>query len=500
MPKTLTPFTPESVVVQDSLILSYLTFRDLNQFVEHEQVESDALLCHAAKDILLKSNPTFLNLEDELAEGHFHVLIHNIVTRVLPMIGLVNVELQAKADTKAAYDELCLAISSKLRELIKSAFYPFKIETKLEAETVRDCIFHYSQHNPEGAGKLLNQHIWKFWNSFTTDCIIEYGGDVNARFTDAAYPTLFQALRSNASPYTVQRLIEAGADYDAYQEIRADVSFTLMLVAALSSSAEVLAIVVEKFPGKVAETLQTFEAMLNNPSGVQFSCKFNDKTSLMNSRESEKLYYDQKDILLGKAQLLIAINENQHRQSFSFSAQDKKYILFYIQHQLKNAKNFEDCLRIYNQHKQAGFWHDSDAMCYSAERIQFIEMIQCKMGKIFQENKRKKETSLDDNYYQEALTMLSCHVFSAEHIQNGVTQQYVKLFEGRLRNYAMELEYLARCRQKVEERPHYSPTRHHLFQACAATAHQIRSLSSPPQCDDSDFNQAQSANKACFQS
>jgi hypothetical protein len=468
MPKNLIPFTRSYPDVLDSIILSYLTFRDLNQFVEHQQHDEEGFLSAEAQQLLKKSHPGLINLKAAKAAGNFSALIENIKIRVLPAVGLANIILEAEDGTEAAYNELCAAINNQLRALIRNEFYPLKVQTKLEASTVRDCIFHYCQYEPIGAGKLMNQHIWKFWNSFTTDCLIEYGADVNVKFNDAAYPTLFQALRWNASAYTVRRLIEAGADYDAYQETRAGASFTIMLVAALSSSAEVLATLAEMLPGKAVSTLLMLDEMLNDESGAQYSCKFNDITSLPGANASEKLYYDREEILIAKAHLLIAIHGNRH--DFICSDKDKKDMLLYVQHQLNKTTNFEDCLSVFHQHIHAGYWHDSHAMFYSSEKVRFIEMIQQKMSEILVENKRKKENTQNDSYYQNALSMLQRDVFSSKHFENGVSDRYVNLFVVKLQNYAIELQYLAARRKRFEEQIHYAPSCNTMFQAVASAA------------------------------
>jgi hypothetical protein len=142
MPKNLIPFTRSYPDVLDSIILSYLTFRDLNQFVEHQQHDEEGFLSAEAQQLLKKSHPGLINLKAAKAAGNFSALIENIKIRVLPAVGLANIILEAEDGTEAAYNELCAAINNQLRALIRNEFYPLKVQTKLEASTVRDCLFH----------------------------------------------------------------------------------------------------------------------------------------------------------------------------------------------------------------------------------------------------------------------------------------------------------------------------------------------------------------------
>jgi hypothetical protein len=480
MPKTLTLFTASYPAASDPLILEYLSFRDLNQFAEHKQ-EMDEILPQATEAVLFKANPQFINLKKEKAAGNFGALINHIKTRIMPMIGMKAIALKAEGETEEAYQELCGLIRGQLLPLIRNEFYSFKIQPKLAVQTVRDCLFHYCQYNADGAGQLLNQHIWKFWNSYTTDCLIEYGANVNIKFNDAVHSTLIQALRWKASAYTVQRLIEAGANYHDYQASCEGVPYRTMLVAAFYSHIDVLKIIVEKFPDEINATLQSLNTMLDDTSGVQYSCKFSDGRILLKGNETEKLYYEQHEILAAKAHLLIAISENQNR--FLFTEKDRQDIVLYVMRRLEAAESFDDCLKIFDQHMQASYFQDSNAVCYSPEKIMFIELIQLRISEIFMENKSKKENRMSNSYHQEAQGLLSHAVFSSEHFQNGVSDRYISRFSGGLQRHAEDIQDLLARRRRFEERLHYTPNRNHVFQAASAAIHQAN-----PQSLDCDEN------------
>ena len=110
-------------------------------------------------------------------------------------------------------------------------------------------------------------------------------------------------------------------------------------------------------------------------------------------------------------------------------------------------------------------------------------MIQKKMGEIFIANKSKKENLVTDCYYQNALGLLSDAIFSPEHTEQGVTDEYVKSFCSQLRSYAEELQSLARRQRQLEERLHYMPSRDNMFKLPAA-ANKTNSLTPKDESDD----------------
>jgi hypothetical protein len=324
-----------------------------------------------------------------------------------------------------------------------------------------------------------NQHIWKYWNSFTTDCLIEYGADVNLKFNEAAYPTLIQALRWSASAYTVQRLIEAGANYKGYEISCEGVRYTTLLVAAFYSHVDILKIVVEKFPDAINDTLSSLNTMLDDISGVQYSCRFGDSKILLKGTNTEKLHYERAEILAAKVHLLFAISEKQN--SYMFSHKDKQDIFLYIQHQLEAAKSFDHCLKVFDQHIKASYLHDNNAMGYSSEKVKFIEMIQLRVIEIFLADKTKKENQINNRYCQEAQGLLNHAIFSSKHTQNGMSNRYISQFSDCLQHYSQEIQALIVRRRRFEESLHYLPNRNHIFQAVSvATAINTSSLD----CDE----------------
>jgi Rad3-related DNA helicase len=144
---------------------------------------------------------------------------------------------------------------------------------------VRDCIFHYCQINPVEAGIILNRNIWKFWDSYVSDSLIEFGADVNAKYRDEDLSSLLQAILWSASLSTIHKLLEHGADYYAYRPVYANVTYTTLMMALFEGDSEISSLLMEKFPEDAVLTMEALNTMEKEfsekryPRGISYVVK-----------------------------------------------------------------------------------------------------------------------------------------------------------------------------------------------------------------------------------
>jgi hypothetical protein len=199
---------------------------------------------------------------------------------------------------------------SNLSSHIQNNFYTCHLADAHENEnqSVSDCISEYCHYNPLEAGKILNKNINKFWNTFVTECLIDSGADVNQIYSEKYFPTLLQAIKSNSKKSTIHKLIQHGANYDAYQENHEGITYTIMLITALENNREALEILIEQFPHEVEKTNQSIKKMLEK--NINFPCALRDTTYNITVNGIKKIYYGQKDIATAKI-LMEAISSNK---------------------------------------------------------------------------------------------------------------------------------------------------------------------------------------------
>lgn len=286
-PRKGIPFSTFPTVL-DPEILAYLSFIDLNHCAEAKD-EDDLHVAKPATDVLQKHYPHFVNLKDEHAKQNYPALIKNLKERVLPLLGFPT--LPQISENKEGYDALCHANSYKLGRLIELEFYTQKVASMalVDEMFVRDCIFHFCQNNAENAGKLLNKHIWRFWHNDISEYLIEYGADVNAKFSEEKSSTLYQAVRWCAAPTTIRHLIDHKADYASCANKINDVTYSVMMLAALEHDKEGVRVLIEKFPKEVQPALDTFKQMLEDYADNKFLLDTKDGWRIIGGKE--QLFY-----------------------------------------------------------------------------------------------------------------------------------------------------------------------------------------------------------------
>ncbi|MDR3492596.1 MAG: hypothetical protein P4M12_11265 [Gammaproteobacteria bacterium] len=309
MPTMRIPFTKNFPEDLDIEILSYLSFGDLNRIVESTEVESDDLI-KSAHYLLINSNLNYLNLKKSKSLNRYGALLTNLKDNVLFKINGINFVSHRNTSLESQYRELCENNSGLLKSIIKNDFYTACSEINLECQFVRDCIFHFSQIHPNEAGKLLSKNIWKFWKKYPTECLIEYGANLNIKHEDNPYSLLLVAVRSGASLIIVSKLIDNGSDYYAYVEHRHGVEYTVMLIAALESSTDILSLLAEKFPTEVEKTLLTLTIMQREYAENKYSCTFINETQAYADNKLREYY--QKAEIDSAYNKLYKIAQTQH--------------------------------------------------------------------------------------------------------------------------------------------------------------------------------------------
>lgn len=188
-----------------------------------------------------------------------------------------------------------------------------------------DFVFHFCQYYPEEAGEILNSKIWQWWNSDVSSLLIDAGADLNVISKKSSYPTLFNAIRSVVPPEVLSKLINRAkhpANYAAYNEERNGVTYTIMLVCALSGDKQKLAVLVEKYPNEVNPTLKSLremhQRMIAENSSTLFSCEFRDYDFF--EGDKKKMFYTLQDVSNASTHLLQIENENKYKISAAHRA------------------------------------------------------------------------------------------------------------------------------------------------------------------------------------
>jgi hypothetical protein len=318
----LTQSIPPTTVTPEETVLFYLSFRDLNQLVDN--YENCPELQIVAETILKKRNPTYQNLKAAKATKNFRVLIDNIKSTILPSLQLSFPEVEQLPSEEAIYKELCRKTSALLHQLIQREFYTSRVANARENQFMRDCIFHYCQHNPQEAGRILNQNVGKFWNGFVTNCLIEYGADLNAIYNDSFYPTLLQYIKFNSDETTLRKLLEKGANCHAYKEEHEGVTYSLMLVAALDGDEDVITVLAEKFPEEVEKTLKLLEVMQTKKE-AKFRCAIHETIYLSSENGERKMYYTPEEIVIAQVKLKRIAMQNTSQVYASASKENQHH-------------------------------------------------------------------------------------------------------------------------------------------------------------------------------
>lgn len=299
-----------------AIILPNLSFKNLTFFAEAENPAFDDEVRSEAEFTLKKNHPAYTNLTHAKSKRQYTVLIDNLIRRVLPLMsGELKTKIHPK--TESTYKKLCLELGSFTGYLIGSHLFSSHAQNEIDPVIIHDLVFHYCQYSQQGAGELLNKNSLRLWNTgnrYLANYLIEYGANVNALAHGSTHSTLFNAATFNSSAEMIRLLIDHGAEYSSYNEIRHGVKYTLMLITALNGNLEALPVLVEKFPNEVNATLETLELMASKNKDDEFTCEFGAYQLCDDHGRITQRFYTVQQITLAKELVLHSISENTQTQ------------------------------------------------------------------------------------------------------------------------------------------------------------------------------------------
>jgi hypothetical protein len=243
-------------------------------------------------------------LQAAKSNQNYALLIESLYQHVFPRIGASAAD-KEESDPKDVhtYEKLCAQVASHLEYLIDKDLYARHGHEAAYLKHGAEYIFHFCQARPTTAGKLLNKNIWRATalSEKISQWLIDGGANVNATYQKTSYPSLLYAIRAGCSVEMIKSMIAHGANYDAFQEKRHDVTYTLMLMAALSGDSGVATFFATQFQNELPGALATLNTMVKDGSDHAYSCEFGDYTLYINNLK--KTHYTHAELL--KAQHLL---------------------------------------------------------------------------------------------------------------------------------------------------------------------------------------------------
>jgi hypothetical protein len=222
--------------------------------------------------------------------------------------------------------------------------------------------------------------------------------------------------------------LQHGANYSGYATYKQDINYTLMLIAALQRDINVVAVLANSFPKELYKTKVTLDKMLAYPE--KYSCEYGDFT-ISNPQSGIKYFYTYTEILDAKMkilQLMATISSDDN----SFTEYDKKDILSDLRGQVSKTTLPSQCYKIYEDNIEKDYFGLNNGNRYSADKKDFIEMIQHKLVShltVYKFNRIFQQLSLYSQLCQEAIQH---PVFAEAHEIQGVRNKYRAILKSRI--------------------------------------------------------------------